>query len=258
MKKVNIDVSCVVNGHHESHVIAATISSVLRAIEYAKCCGIRTELIVVLDDPDDDTASVVNNFSNEDLAIHTVFFRDLGSSRNYAVEMSQGKYITFIDGDDLWCKTWISNSFRMAKSRRPAVYHPEYNIYFGTSEPHVLHHVDMDDSDYLEQAIFWENYWTALAFSDRDIYEKYSYHNNDIAAGFGYEDWTWNVATIDGGIRHHVVKGTCHFIRRTDGNSSLLNLTNNSHAIPRILPIYTNTKECSFEEDGFIDSCALG
>jgi len=159
----------------------------------------------------------------------------LGLSRNYAVEQSRGKYVSFIDGDDLWCKTWISNSFQMASSRTPSVLHPEYNIYFGSSDPHVLHHVDMDDGDYLEEAISRENYWTALAFSERSIYEKYLYRNNEINAGFGYEDWTWNVATINGGIKHHVVKGTCHFIRRTAGSSSLLNLTNSSSAIPRIL-----------------------
>jgi len=238
MVNVSVDVSCVVVGHHESHVISATIHSVLRAVEFAQKSGIKTELIVILDDPDDETASVVNNFSNENLVVHTVFYKDLAKSRNHAVEIANGKYVTFIDGDDLWCKTWICSCLRVARQKPACVLHPEYNIYFGSNDSHVLHHLDMEDVDFIKEAIYRENYWTALAFADRSIYEKYKYHNNEISEGFGYEDWTWNVATIDSGISHHVVKGTCHFIRRTSGDASLLNITNSSRALPRILPMY--------------------
>jgi len=236
-----MDVTCVVVGHQESHMISATISSVLRASAYAQRCGVDTEVIVILDDPDDETASVVSNFSNENLSIHTVFYNDLALSRNHAVSLSKGDYITLIDGDDLWCKSWISSCFLTASTNKICVLHPEYNIYFGSSDSHVLHHVDMRDSDFVEEAIYHVNYWTALVFAHRQIFNNYAYEKNRIVEGFGYEDWTWNVATIKGGVMHHVVPGTCHFIRRTEGASSLLNITNISGALPRIVPIYSES-----------------
>jgi len=238
IKKTNIDVTCVVIGHRESHVISATIKSVLRAAEYANRCGATTEVLVVLDDPDDDTSSVVATFEEQGCLVENVFYQDLSSSRNHATKISHGKYIAFIDGDDLWCSSWVISSLLMAQSKPGSVMHPEYNIYFGDMHPHVLHHVDMEDSDFVKAALYRENYWTALSFSERVLYLENPYVKNEIDKGFGYEDWTWNVETVNKGIKHHAVKGTCHFIRRVSGSSSLLNVTNSAQSLPTVLPIY--------------------
>jgi len=145
-------------------------------------------------------------------------------------------------GDDLWSKSWVIGTLLMSRNMPGCVFHPQYNIYFGDMYPHVLHHVDMDDGDFVYDAIYRENYWTALSFSEKQIYLDNPYVKNELDKGFGYEDWTWNVETVNKGIRHHTVNGTCHFIRRMMGSSSLLNLTNTSRSLPTNLPIYRNTK----------------
>ena len=234
----NVDVTCVVVGHRESHVITATIKSVLRASEYANQCGASTEVLIVLDDPNDDTSSVVGTFESEGCFIENVFYKDLANSRNHASRIANGKYIAFIDGDDLWSRSWVISSLLMSQSYKNCVLHPQYNIYFGDMHPHVLNHVDMEDNDFVRDAILRENYWTALSFSEKRIYQENPYIKNEIRNGFGYEDWTWNVETISKGIKHHTVDGTCHFIRRNTGVDSLLNLTNSSRSLPTILPIY--------------------
>jgi len=243
IKEKKIDVTCVVIGHRESHIIAATIKSVLRANEVAVRCGANTEIVVVLDDPDDDTTSVVSTFEDQGCLIETVFYKDLSCSRNHATKIANGKYIAFVDGDDLWCKSWVISSLLMAQSSPGCVFHPEYNIYFGDMHSHVLHHVDMQDSDFVLDAVYKENYWTALSFSERRIYMENPYLKNEISGGFGYEDWTWNVETIDKGIKHRTVPGTCHFIRRNAGSQSLLNISNSASVLPTILPIYKDANQ---------------
>jgi glycosyltransferase involved in cell wall biosynthesis len=234
----DIDVSCVVIGHREAHIITATIKSVLRSTRYANECGVRTEILVVLDSPDDDTREVIEGLRSLPVVIHQVKFKDLSRSRNYAVGVAKGQYVAFVDGDDLWSKNWVVDSYMKGTQCRDCVLHPEYNVYFGASDQHVLHHVGMDESDFILSSIYRTNYWTALAFSSREIFEKYPYKENKIKDGFGYEDWTWNVETIANGIRHLVVPGTSHFIRRAIGERSLLNKTNAAKSLPKIYPMY--------------------
>lgn len=34
-------------------------------------------------------------------------FYDLGFTRNFGVKLSSGKYIKFLNGDNLYCQNWI-------------------------------------------------------------------------------------------------------------------------------------------------------
>lgn len=235
-----VDVSCIVNAHDEGHVIHPTIRSVKRAVNYAESCGLEVDIHIVLDDSDDLTISVVESALEGVGAIHAVSYKDLSTSRNHARNESAGEYLAFIDGDDLWCHTWLVDAYMNSmRVEMPVVFHPEYNIYFGDESSHVFHHVDMDSPEFDDETLLKTNYWTALSFARKCIYEKFPYSPNKIEEGFGYEDWTWNHETIANGVRHKVVPGTAHFIRRGKPGGSLLELTNSKSAIPRILDIYS-------------------
>jgi len=234
-----VDVTCIVVGHRESHIIGTTIRSVIRSIQFAKQCGLSIQFIIALDRADTDTENVVSKFVTDGATLFNVDYGDLSKTRNKAVTEANGNYVTFIDGDDLWCRSWIVDSYRSAQKRPGTVWHPEFNIYFGNENQHVFNHVDMDDDDFIEDAIYQTNYWTALSFSEKRVYENFQYRENRISEGFGYEDWTWNFETIKNGITHHVARGTSHFIRRTNDQTSLLNITNSGRSCPTILPIYS-------------------
>ena len=233
------DITCVINAHREGNVLFPTIKSVNRAVAYAVECGLEVETIVILDNPDEQTRAIVlKEFENPN-SIHEVQFKDLAYSRNYAVANAKGKYTAFLDGDDLWTRAWLVDSFLMAeKLEVPAVLHPEYNIFFGDETSHLFHHVDMDAQDFEIESLYRMNYWTALSFARTDIYQRHPYTKNIIMDGFGYEDWTWNYETILEGIKHKVVPGTVHYIRKGRPEDSLLAQTNKLNAIPRILDIY--------------------
>lgn len=229
----------MVNAHREGHILCATISSVKRAISHADACGLSCVALVVLDNPDNDTREIVLRECDGFAEVHEVNFKDLAYSRNYATETSTGKYTTFLDGDDLWCKSWLVESYVAAeRSKNPTVIHPEYNIYFDGDYNHVFHHVDMDDSDFEHELIFKMNYWTALSFAETSIYKNQQYRKNNILEGFGYEDWTWNYETISQGIVHKIAPGTVHFIRKGSLQNSLLAQTNKVNALPRISNLY--------------------
>jgi len=240
------DISCVINAHREGNILFPTIVSVRRAVEYAISCGLKIDIHIVMDNSDHMTKEVVQKEvqdSAQKTIAHDVNYGDLAFSRNYAATQSTGKYTAFVDGDDLWSRTWLVDSFVMAeRCEQPVVLHPEFNIFFGDKNSHVFNHVDMDDQDFEIESLYRMNYWTALSFAETSIYLKHSYKKNTILDGFGYEDWTWNFETISHGIKHKVVPGTVHFIRKGRAEDSLLAQTNKLNAIPRILEIYQSAE----------------
>ncbi|MEE9319344.1 MAG: glycosyltransferase family 2 protein [Granulosicoccus sp.] len=234
-------ITCVVNAHRESNLITPTLKSVSRARQYASNCGLHTHLLVILDNSDDDTISVVEQSIDDDATIIATDKCDLALSRNFAVSESSSEYICFLDGDDLWCKSWLVDSYIAAERlSNEVILHPEYNIYFGSEHAHTFKHVDSESSQFESENLLQFNYWTALSFAKRSIYLKYPYKKNTLLDGFGFEDWTWNYETLSGGIMHKTVKNTAHYIRRGKDEPSLLDLTNLNNSVPRILDIYRN------------------
>lgn len=239
MKTEVADITCIVNAHRESHLIHPTLRSVKRARDYADRFGLSIEVKVVLDNPDSETRDVVYTSLGEDGQVDEVMFCDLALSRNHGVEKANSKYIAFIDGDDLWCQNWLVDCYLLAaESKRKIVLHPHYNVYFGETHQHYFQHIDMEGDLYEAEYGYWANYWTALSFGLASIYKKFPYRRNDISAGFGYEDWTWNMEIIEHGVIHKVVPNTSHFIRRGKVQESLLDQTNRNQAIPKIYELY--------------------
>lgn len=238
-KNSGTKISCVLNGHREGYLIYSTIRSVKRAINYARDCGLTTELVAVLDRPDADTRSIVERELDGYGTVHLVDEGDLGLARNIGTTRCSGEYTAFIDGDDFWSQTWLVDAYLVCSSRDDeTVIHPEYNVYFGTNNAHTLQHVDMEDIDFNLEHFFVQNYWTALSFARRSTYLATPYLKNEIKNGFGFEDWTWNYETIGKGVIHKVAAGTSHFIRRGKATASLLDDTNRGNSVPRVLDTY--------------------
>lgn len=62
------------------------------------------ELIIINDGSTDETLSIVKQYRKSDsrIRIYSHDNRGLGVSRNKGIELSKGKWITFIDADDMW------------------------------------------------------------------------------------------------------------------------------------------------------------
>ncbi len=157
---------------------------------------------------------------------------DLGESRNSAVKAASGRYVGFLDADDLWGVDWLTRATQAAEARPDRiVWHPEVCVFFSGTR-HLLHHVDMEGPAFRPTAMMQQNYWTALSFARRDIYAATPYPTTDLKEGFGFEDWSWNMLTIGQGVIHKIVPGTGHIIRRRI-DDSLSKQTVSARAVPR-------------------------
>lgn len=231
------DVTIVVNGHREASLIIPTLRCVALAAAYARANGISCGVCVLLDRPDEATIEAVEDVRQDDWQVLHAAVGDLGLARNEAVDRAApSRYVAFMDGDDLCSRNWVSEAFRVSeRARQPTVWHPAANYIFGPDPTYVFWHRGMSDPMFSLSYLVLENYYTALSYADRSIYESIPYTRNRLSEGWGYEDWSWNAETIAAGITHEVVPGTAHFVRRKP--KSLLKDTKSASALPQLAPL---------------------
>jgi glycosyltransferase involved in cell wall biosynthesis len=209
-----IDISVIVTGHREGIIVGPTIKSVLRAIDFVEeNLNVCVEIITVLDRSDHITKAMFECGFGSRAHIVEVNEGDPGVSRNHGIRIAKGKYISFIDADDLWSYNWLAKAYLSNIDFPGAIWHSECNITFG-KESNIWWHIDSENNFFDKNYLDWGNYWDALSFGIRDIYCKFPFRRNDLEGGFGHEDWDWNRLTYTAGIHHKPVLDTIHFKRR--------------------------------------------
>lgn len=215
-------VSVIINAHREGPLAHRSVRSAVRAAEYAREQGVTVELIAVLDCSDEATLAYFQSQAALFARVETVDVDDLGGARNHGVRCAQGRYICFLDADDLFSQNWIVAAYRFAEAHPDdkLALHPELNLYFGDGLA-LMPHVDSTLPSFNPLSLVKYNYWTALVFMARDLFADHEYCRTDLKRGFGYEDWHFNCETLAAGIHHRPVPGTVHFIRRKPQGSLL-------------------------------------
>jgi glycosyltransferase involved in cell wall biosynthesis len=218
-----MDISIILTAHREGILVGPTVHSALRAIAAVRDShDLRCEILVALDRASADTEKTLRQgLADLPPGLPCRFlatdFGDPGQVRNLAVSQASGTCATFLDGDDLWSRNWLTAAWALNTQRPDAVGQSMLNVVFG-DENNLWWHVDSEsdlfDPDYLK----WGNFWDAMSFARTDIYRKHPFKANDLALGFGHEDWHWSVWTHALGIPHKPVPETVHFKRRRQGS----------------------------------------
>lgn len=207
-------ITAVFNAHREGMLAKPSLESLKRSVVHAERAMLAVEVIIVLDRSEPLTREVISSHGSSSFLTIETDLGDPGKARNHAIAMAAGDYIAFLDADDLWGVGWLTKAVAAARVRKDAViWHPEICVYFGAAR-HVFRHIDMEEPGFSAAGLMVENYWTSLSFGAREIYAENLYPETDLEAGFGFEDWAWNMQTISRGILHKVVTGTGHVIRR--------------------------------------------
>lgn len=198
----------------------ATVRSLALAMNQALEEGLSLELIVVMDRPDQLTKKYVEQGlpllinSEMPVTIKEVDFGDLSKSRNYGIELAQGKYVGAVDADDLFSENLITASIATIKSRdKPVAVHPEYILSFDNHNE-IFHAPSSTDTDFDKASLVEYNYWTSMSFTVKKIRKEYPYKTTNAGEGFGPEDWQWNIDTLGAGIDHIIAPRTALFYRR--------------------------------------------
>lgn len=208
-----VDISIIVNCHNEGRQLRQTVDSVNANIELCKQSFISAELIFVRDNADDATIFFTDEFCQENSQVLNASFGDLGLARNRGATAATGKYLAFVDGDDLWSQNWLISAIKFAEVQaKNCILHTESAILFD-AEHRIWQMQDSESEDFDESILFEYNPWSPSSFARREIYLKFPYCAVDLAGGFFYEDWHWNCESLAAGIAHKVVPDTFHCYR---------------------------------------------
>ncbi len=118
----NIDLSIIVPAYNSSDYIKECISSVLM-----QKTSYNYELIVINDGSKDDTLEKINLFKeNKHLKIINQENKGFSGARNRGIDESLGKYIMFLDSDDLLCENSIEKLIKTAKEKKADIVQGSY------------------------------------------------------------------------------------------------------------------------------------
>jgi len=210
-----IDLTVLINGHREGPLIAPAIRSAHAAIHPARARGVCCELLLVLDRGDDDTRAIAHGLLGADERLLSVDVGDPSRARNIGVENARGTAIALLDGDDMFGRSWLADAFEALRRHRSAdvCLHPATTVIFG-EERVIWRHIGADHPDFRPKNTMFENYFTCLSLAPTCLFRRVPFRPCALSSGFGHEDWAWMRETMHHGVRHLVVPGTLHAVRR--------------------------------------------
>jgi len=217
------EISVIVTAHREGRLAHHTLQSIFRSAAYAKTIGIRTEVIVVLDNPDALTELYFSRYTGTELLSDVISVGDPGLARNHGVKLASGKFVAFLDADDLMGETWLANAYSAAadNSEEKVVFYPEFVVFFDNK--HLIFKAKgSGDRDFRATDLIEYNCWNSVHFlASRQLLLSHPFEATPTGSGFGYEDWHWYCDSMAMGCQVKIVDGTNIFYRSKASGSRL-------------------------------------
>lgn len=211
-----IDLTVVLTTSADGSLAYRSARSVRRAAEYAAFKGIQTEVLAVVDRLPSEMRAYYAAHKNLFDRVEYVDLRDHGLARNQGATSARGRYVAFLEGDNLFGEGWLAAAYEYAERQQtgaPLILHPEANIVFGDGLL-LFGHVETASPAYSALASLESDRWTSLAFVEREFFLACNlYSPSDFECGFGNEVWRWNCEVMARGAQHRVVPSTVHFLR---------------------------------------------
>ena len=232
LMKNDVVLTVAITAHEEGLVAHKTMRSVFNALKKIEEAGINYEIIVHIDCGNKETVKYFDRYKqNEKVKIYENCFGDLGLSRNYITTKAHGKYVAFLDGDDLVSDNWYLKAVNLLEDTEDEiVVHPEAVLTFGVEQANVLNL--QGDSYGVEKdtlVLIGENRWCSVAVAKKTVFLEHPYKKT--GKGYSFEDYAFNVDTVSSGIKHRIAKKTVLFYRKS-GKSMLDKANENSAILP--------------------------
>lgn len=119
----NIFFSIIIPTYNRAELIKTTISSILDQTFSD------FEIIIVDDGSTDNTCEIVSSFKDSRIILKSKKNEERAVARNTGTKIAKGKYVTFIDSDDVFYLNHLSTAIEVIeKSGHPEIVHLRYEI----------------------------------------------------------------------------------------------------------------------------------
>lgn len=199
-------VSVVIPTHNYGKYISDAIDSVIGQT-YKK-----VEIIIVDDGSTDNTSKIVKKYENK-VRYFQVDKAGVSNARNFGGQKAKGKYIVFLDADDILTKNYITKTLAVMNDQNNEVGYIYTQLQcFGVSDyttqyPGFRH-------DYLKVS----NFVAACSLMKADIVKKYRYDTSIEV----WEDWDFYLTLAENGIKGVLLNEPLLLYRKHDDGKSAL------------------------------------
>ena len=233
---MSTDLTLVVTAHDETAVCGPTMDAADIAVAAARERGYTVQTMIVLDAASEATRAYFHQPCFDHWERREYHEGDLGRVRNAVVPQCEGRYIAFLDADDLFGDNWLAEGVaaldEAAARGEHAIAHPELNVIFDGANA-VLLNIDQESPLFTPHYLYVRHYYDSLCLAPREAHLEIPYVSRDVPNGLSYQDFQWTIETMDAGWRHLVVKDTIIFKRRRD--YSLVTESNTRRSVVRAL-----------------------
>lgn len=234
---MSTDLTVVVTAHDETVVSGPTMRAADLAVATARDAGVSVQPVIALDRATPETSA----YFQQDRFAHwerRVFDEgDLGRVRNAIVPDTAGRFIAFLDADDLFSENWLFEGVAALRAAEEAgdraIVHPELNIVFDGTRA-VLVNIPQDSPLFTPYYLYVRHYYDSLCLAPRDAHLEIPYVSRDVPNGLSFQDFQFTIETMAAGWRHDVARDTVIFKRRRD--FSLVTESNSRKSVVRSLP----------------------
>lgn len=177
--------SIIIPTYNRAHLIESTLDSVLN-----QTC-IDFEVIIVDDGSTDHTKEVILDYINKHQWLNCFYYykdnAERGAARNYGIERAKGKWVTFLDSDDLFYPNHLQLVYDfIIKYPDAKVIHSAYE--FKTQEHKFLRSVKYPKDNNLNSALLKGNLFSCFGmFLKSTIFDVLRFEEDRNLSGS--EDW---------------------------------------------------------------------
>lgn len=177
--------SIIIPTYNRAHLIESTLDSVLN-----QTC-IDFEVIIVDDGSTDHTKEVILDYINKHQWLNCFYYykdnAERGAARNYGIERAKGKWVTFLDSDDLFYPNHLQLVYDfIIKYPDAKVIHSAYE--FKTQEHKFLRSVKYPKDNNLNSALLKGNLFSCFGmFIKAEVLADLTFEENRHLSGT--EDW---------------------------------------------------------------------
>ena len=169
----------VIPTYNRGHMIEETIKSVLRSRfkDY--------EIIIVDDGSTDNTKFVVKKYLNSFCSYYRKENEERAAARNYGVKIARGKYVNFLDSDDIIYENHLQSAYDfIVKNNEPEWFHLAYD--YKTPSGKIISKNTLNEGAY--NKLYYDNILSCCGTLVRlDIAKKYPFNEKRVLSSS--EDW---------------------------------------------------------------------
>jgi hypothetical protein len=231
------DLTLIVTAHNETVVSGPTMESADLAVAAARDAGHTVQTVIALDNATEATHEYFHQSHFDHWERWIRGEGDLGRVRNALVPQTEGRFIAFLDADDLFSENWLAEGLAVLKAAEErgerVIAHPELNIVFDGGQ-YLVQTIDQDSPLFTPYFLYVRNCYDSLCMTPREAHLEVPYVHRDIPNGLSFQDWQFAIETMSRGWKHVVARDTIIFKRRRD--TSLMTESQARRSLVRSLP----------------------